>query len=77
MVSPFAREMMRLEPGKYGYRGVRRHVGTWRQKPFYARVKFNNKEFYTKAYATARQAAVAYDDLARTLHKEKAILNFP
>ena len=75
-MSPFARDPVRLEPGHFGYRGVRKYTGK-RKRPFYARVKFNKQEFRSPAFEMPHQAAIAYDVLAKILHGEKAVLNFP
>jgi len=62
---------------KTGYRGVRRYNDSWRRRRFYARIKYNNEAHFTPAFATPHEAAIAYDVLAKLLHGDKAILNFP
>jgi len=59
---------------KYGYRGVdynRNH------QSFYAVIYANNKRYKKWPYATAEEAAHAYDELAREHHGDFAQLNFP
>lgn len=77
MRSRYARDPVPLDPGQFGYRGVRKWKDTKRKKPFYARVKFDGEEFRSPAFSMPHEAAVAYDVLAKILHGEKAILNFP
>jgi hypothetical protein len=46
-------------------------------KPFRARIGINSKKVYIGNYATAEEAARAYDVKALELHGEFAVLNFP
>ncbi len=56
------------------YRGVSRvnNSATWR-----ARIKYNKKDLDLGTFEDARDAARAYDDAAKELYGDKAILNFP
>lgn len=65
------RNSVRRRPGKSGYRGVHPHRKFWQM-----RIRVQNKG-YTSAHATPEEAALAYDEAARRLHGEFAILNFP
>ena len=58
--------------GISGYRGVSRNGSRWR-----ARVIHNNKEHHIGTFDTIEEAAKAYDQLAKELHGEFAMLNFP
>jgi hypothetical protein len=69
--------MRRPASGGYGYRGVRKYTDSNRKRPYYARVKFKNQEFYSPAFARPHEAAIAYDALATVLHGDRAVLNFP
>lgn len=66
-----------MTENRYGYRGVRRYNGIWRRRRFYARIKFRNEAHFTPAFATPHEAAIGYDILAKLLHGDKAVLNFP
>jgi hypothetical protein len=61
-----------LPLGRSGYRGVTRSGEKW-----IARVATNETRVYLGTYDTAEEAARVYDDAARVLHNEFAILNFP
>lgn len=57
---------------KTGFRGVRNIKGIW-----YARIKFNGKEYNKGGFISLEKAARAYDDLARTYFGNFVRLNFP
>lgn len=62
-----------VRAGKSGYRGVSvRRDGKWR-----SRIHINNREINLGAFATAEEAARAYDAAARELLGECAWQNFP
>jgi hypothetical protein len=56
------------------YKGINQHSVT---KRFRAAIKVNQKRIYSGMFATAEEAARAYDDLARAQFGEFAALNFP
>lgn len=59
---------------KTGFRGVD-HVPS---SPFYrAHIKIDGKKRYLGQFATAREAALAFDNAARSLHGDFARLNLP
>lgn len=61
-------------PSPHGYRGVRLR----KTLGYFACVRFKKKEHRTPGfYPTAKEAAAAYDDLARRFHGEYAFVNFP
>jgi hypothetical protein len=62
--------------GKSGFKGVTR-INKKTRNPFQAVIAFNRKDRYLGLYATAEEAARAYDRAARELHGEFACLNFP
>ncbi|HWG89553.1 MAG TPA: HNH endonuclease [Candidatus Thermoplasmatota archaeon] len=72
------RNRKRPRNNKSGYKGVmylpdpRSHVSPWK-----AKITYNKKIYYLGTYATAEEAARAYDRAARDLHGEHARLNFP
>lgn len=55
-----------------GYKGVNRFPSSWR-----AGIVVNQRFHHLGMYATAEEAALAYDEGARRLHGEFARLNFP
>lgn len=57
-----------------GYRGVHRVP---RKTPYVASIMANGKNHHLGRFATAEEAARAYDRMARALHGAYAILNFP
>ena len=56
------------------YRGVYFHK---EQNHYDARMKFKGKDVWIGAYPTALQAADAYDETAKRIAGEFAVLNFP
>lgn len=62
------------KPNKNGYRGVTFHAG--RAKPYQAAIQLNGHKKSLGYYATAREAAVAYDTAAILHQGEFAKLNF-
>jgi len=46
-------------------------------KPWRARLRYHNKSYSLGGYATAKEAALAYDRKARELSGEFALLNYP
>lgn len=61
-------------PSKYGFRGVRLDK---RWQRWSARIYDHGRELTVGQFSTAEEAARAYDDAARRLHGDAAILNFP
>lgn len=59
-----------------GFRGVQTNAQS-KTKPWKAIIRENYKHIYLGAFATAEEAARAYDAKARELHGEYASLNFP
>jgi len=59
---------------KIGYKGVIRDP---KRKQYRARIQVGDKRIHTRCYATAIEAARAYDALAREHYGEFARLNFP
>lgn len=59
-----------------GYRGVTRSRHDW-PRPWQAKIKKDQKTRYLGVFATAIEAAQAYDEAARVTHGEFAVLNFP
>lgn len=57
------------------YRGVRQR--TWGKWVAEIRVPNKGKRLWLGTYPTAFQAALAYDEAAKTMYGEKAILNMP
>ncbi len=55
-----------------GFRGIQLVKGRYQ-----ARIGFERKVRYLGSFATAIEAATCYDDAAKELHGEFAILNFP
>lgn len=66
----------RASNNKSGFKGVYFHRG-WKNRPWIACVKRNGKEVYYEGFATAEEAARAYDRVARLVHGEFARTNFP
>lgn len=62
------------KPNKNGYRGVTLHAG--RAKPYQASIHLNGRKKSLGYYATAREAAAAYDAAALLHQGEFAKLNF-
>lgn len=62
-----------------GYKGVSLFTtpGMWATGKWYARIKLNRQTIHLGYFATAEQAARAYDCAARLYHGEFARLNFP
>ena len=61
----------RMSKNKYGYRGVSITHGYWR-----AMIGSEGKRYYLGRFKTKELAAMAYDEAAKELHGEFAILNF-
>lgn len=61
---------------KSGYKGVRFH-SRLKARPWSARIMLNYTEIHLGFFATAIEAAVAYDRGARKYHGRFASLNFP
>lgn len=55
-----------------GMRGVSKS-----RKRFFARIRHKNKSIYIGHYKTVKEAAKAYDKMAKKLHGEFAQLNYP
>lgn len=53
-----------------GYKGVHKHGKKWR-----AQIKFNRKLIRLGSYPTPEKAAKAYDQAARALFEDRAVLN--
>ena len=64
---------MSTQKNKHGFRGVRKAAGT---KSFHATIGYNNNVLYLGSYKTAKEAAIAYDNMASELFGEYAVLNF-
>lgn len=71
---------------KHGYRGIifapfcyKGEKRYERRKPWQARIRIKGRKCHLSLgyYATAEEAARAYDDAARQYHREFATLNFP
>lgn len=62
------------QQNKTGFRGV---YATNKGRQYAARVRVGDRSIIAGYYLTAREAAVAYDEKARELLKDKALLNFP
>lgn len=65
---------------QHKYRGTwhfAKSVGRKLEKPWVARIKIQGKAIYGGYFRTAKEAALAYDQLARKHHGEFARLNFP
>lgn len=58
---------------KSGYNGV--HFDEVKGK-FQAKIGYNGKRIHIGYYFTAEDAAKAYDQMAKKLHKKRAFLNF-
>lgn len=63
--------------GKHKYKGVSQDPRTTLAKRWKAQISSNNMRRDSKRFATAVEAAHAYDDMARQYHGEFAVLNFP
>lgn len=59
---------------KRRYRGVGRQN---RSRRYYARITYRNRQIELGAFSTAKEAALAYDDAARKIYGDDAVLNFP
>jgi hypothetical protein len=59
---------------KSGYKGVYLDTSGRHVKPYVACIRVNGKRYRTRCN-TARQAALAYNSMARSLHKQYAGLN--
>ena len=55
-----------------GYKGVAAHGKGWE-----AKIKVKNKTYHLGTYKTAKDAARVYDEAAKRMHGEFAVLNFP
>jgi hypothetical protein len=55
-----------------GYKGVSKNGRGWK-----ATIQLNGKPYYLKTWTTEVEAARAYDEAAKRLHGEFAVLNFP
>lgn len=62
----------RKKVGKYGFRGVGRDGNVW-----IAKIRVNRKITERRGFASAEDAARGYDEMARELHGDFAVLNFP
>ena len=60
------------KPGKSPYKGVHRYYNRWQ-----ARIGVGYERIHVGSFATAEEAARAYDEAARRYHGEFAALNFP
>lgn len=58
-----------------GYKGVSCRPDR-KNKPFVANIQVNHRPKFLGAFATAEDAARAYDDAARELHGQYAVTNF-
>lgn len=63
-------------PNRLGYRGVGKDERR-KSKPYRAYIQAGGKRKSLGTYATAEEAAKAYDEGAKEVHGEFAILNFP
>lgn len=68
-----ANQQLRLD-SRTGFRGVDFHAPS---QFFRAHIKLDGKKRYLGQFATARDAAIAYDNAARSLYGEFARPNFP
>ena len=59
-----------------GFKGVFFRKGRALKKPWLAQIKVDKKSHYLGVFATAEEAACAYDTTARELHGDFALLNF-
>jgi hypothetical protein len=59
------------------YKGVILKIDKFRTKPWLARIFVNKQQICLGYYATAVEAAMAYDQAAKELHGKFARLNFP
>lgn len=59
---------------KSGFKGVSFNK---RRNQWVARIACNNKKIYIGEFSDIKDAAIAYDNAAKELHGEYAILNFP
>jgi len=58
---------------KHGYRGVFYPKGAL---SYGCQIKVKGKKYIKKGFKTAKDAAIAYDEMSRTLHGEHGIRNF-
>lgn len=65
-----------VRANKFGYRGIQRQP-LLRKRPWQAIINLKGKSTYIGGYATAEEAAKAYDKAARAHYGQFAVLNFP
>lgn len=68
---------LRRKRGRTGYRGVEYAAHVNKKNPYLVRVMVSLKVVHTSYHATAEEAARMYDAVARRVHGEFAVLNFP
>jgi len=72
-----ARNVDNVEGSEVKYKGVRKKVRADSKLPYEARINRNGKRHSLGHFATAREAALVYDNAARVMFGEYAVLNFP
>lgn len=65
---------LKLVPKTSQYKGVCRKA---KESKWQANIYVNNRGFYLGAFDTEKEAALTYDQAARRIHGQNAILNFP
>lgn len=63
-------------PSRYGFVGVRKATHSIK-RPYFSEIQMNGKRQTSEFFPTPEEAARAYDEMARELHGEFAVLNFP
>ena len=59
------------------FRGIGFKKEKKRDKPWFARITFEGKSKTRGCFSTAKEAAEAYDSMAKELYGNEALLNFP